>query len=227
LYIYFQLLIKLVLFLLKEWKTLLLELVQDEEHKNSLDDLHQTEALERAELELVSCRQPRINNYLSPNSAFHTRDPNDMVATLFDKNITAVDMLFDMEIGQVGADDFVLTDDSNSLMQVLTQSSRATASTRRSISMATDSLGTFDTLDSIDMDFLEVTRPPSDREREKNVGPKSPSLKNIGARRPELMATSSSLASVYYSFRNSGDCSSTSSSGNEVSSRWNMENIGE
>ena len=153
--------------------------------------------------------------------AFRARD-NDMIATLFDKNITAVDML--LEMVKEEEEEFVLTDDSNNLMQMITQNSNTTSSTQRSRSMTLDSLGTFDTLDSIDMDFLNVSG-AKDKESTRQADAANYLCKEKS--KEENKDGTSSVTSVYYSFRNSpGGLTTEASPNHDSSSVWNLQNIG-
>lgn len=184
------------------------------------------EARERAELDQLSSHDKAV---LVPPIAFPAR-AHDMLSTLFEKNDNgSVDDMLDMV--QDEEDEFVFTDDSNNLL-ALTQGSNHTFSSQRSRSATLDSLGTFDTLDSIDMDFLNVTGPI----REKESSKRSDSLRRSSKMSDDDVdngGVTSSVASVYYSFRNSSsacassDCSGSKSTSSGRYSLWNLQNIGE
>ena len=201
--------------------------MRQEERERQQVALRKSEEQERAELDQLSSRHAQNKTVLVQPHAFRARD-NDMIATLFDKSSTSVDML--LEMVKQEEEEFVLTDDSNNLMQMMTttQNSNTTSSTQRSRSMTLDSLGTFDTLDSIDMDFLNTTG-PKDKDHLRVIDPcPPPSSGIINEEGTSQSDSGSSVASVYYSFRNSPGCSAASESSNlENASAWNLQNIGE
>lgn len=202
----------------KEWKTKILHLVHQEEAERSAIAQRQSDEQERAELDLLSSRHSQNKTVLVPPHAFRSRD-NDMIASLFDRNITAVDML--LEMVKEEEEEFVLTDDSNNLMQMITQNSNTSSSTQRSRSMTLESLGTFDTLDSIDMDFLNVSG-AKEKEPSRQVDSCHPNKEECGKSQSDKHdGDGSSVASVYYSFRNSPETTCHKSG-----SGWNMQNIG-
>ena len=187
------------------WKTKLLSCVHNEENEQErLKVLRAIEEKERAELDMLSTTRTNSSEHCSRDSFLRLNSSFDF-STLKDH-----------------CEDDLASLDNARKVQTL-QSATNTTSSHRSRSMTLDSLGTFDTMDSLDMEFLNVSSPNL---LDKDAQPASHSLVGSTLRDDRLCEDSQipSLTSVYLSFQESSLDNSTTLPCS--SSHWSKANVG-
>ena len=147
-----------------------------------------------------------------------------VINSFLEKDIAPLDLELDVVKEEEEEGEVTLTDDSNNIV-FNTAFSNGTVSSQRSRSMTLDSIGTFDTLDSVDFEFISL----SEQQLEKKKISRNP-FNSLRTREDEYDRGTSNedcevtVASIYNSFRNTPVDEPNSQY--KLNSKWNLQNIG-